>query len=78
VAQGDLLVEQGSLDEARRAYQLAIVDSPFVLEPHLGLAKVLEETGDPKGALQEYREAVKFDPGNAEITAAIERLEANS
>lgn len=78
VAQGDLLVERGSLDGARRAYQLAIVDSPFVLEPHLGLARVLEETGDPKGALQEYREAARFDPGNTEITAAIERLEGDA
>lgn len=74
VAHGDLLVEQGAMDEARRAYQLAIVDSPFIVESHLGLARVLEETGDLKGALQEYEEAAKFDPGNPEIEAAIERL----
>jgi tetratricopeptide (TPR) repeat protein len=74
VAHGDLLVQQGAIDEARRAYQLAIVDSPFIVESHLGLARVLEETGDLKGALQEYEEAAKFDPGNPEIEAAIERL----
>lgn len=74
VAHGDLLVEQGAMDEARRAYQLAIVDSPFIVESHLGLARVLEETGDLRGALQEYEEAAKFDPGNPEIEAAIERL----
>jgi tetratricopeptide (TPR) repeat protein len=74
VANGDLLVQQGAMDEARRAYQLAIVDSPFIVESHLGLARVLEETGDLKGALQEYEEAAKFDPGNPEIEAAIERL----
>jgi tetratricopeptide (TPR) repeat protein len=78
VARGDLLVELDALEEARRAYQLAVVDSPYVLEAHLGLAKVLEATDDPKGALQEYREAIKFDPGNAEIEAAIERLEEES
>lgn len=75
VAQGDLLVVAGDLEGARRAYQLAIVDSPFIVEAHLGLAKVLEQTGDPKGALQEYREAARFDPGNPDIEAAIERLE---
>lgn len=74
VAHGDLLVEQGAWDEARRAYQLAIVDSPFVVESHLGLAKVLEETGDLKGALQEYEAAARFDPANPDIEAAIERL----
>lgn len=74
VAHGDLLVDQGAWDEARRAYQLAIVDSPFIVESHLGLARVLEETGDRKGALQEYEAAAEFDPGNPEIEAAIERL----
>ena len=67
VAHGDLLVEQGDWDEARRAYQLAIVDSPFVVESHLGLARVLEETGDLKGARQEYEAAAQFDPGNTTI-----------
>lgn len=78
VARGDLLMEAGAMEEARRAYQLAIVDSPYVLEAHLGLAKTLEQTGDTKLALQEYREALKFDPGNADIEAAIERLEGES
>jgi Tfp pilus assembly protein PilF len=42
----------------------------------VGLAKALEALGDTKGALQEYRRALQFDPGNAEIENAIHRLNA--
>ncbi len=78
VAAGDLLVEQGDAESASTAYRRAIANAPYVFDAHLGLARALEALGDDAGALKEYREAARFDPSNAEVAAAIFRLEAAS
>jgi tetratricopeptide (TPR) repeat protein len=76
IAEGDLLLKRGDAEGAETAYRRAIGDSPFIVEAHVGLAKALEALGDTKSALQEYRRALEFDPGNAEIENAIHRLNA--
>lgn len=74
IAEGDVLLDQGDAVGAKRAYERAIGDSPFIIEAHVGLARALEALGDPKGALKEYRRAATFDPTDTAITNAIARL----
>ncbi len=75
IALGDLLMEKGDAASARDAYEKAVADAPFLLDAHLGLAKALEALGEKGRALEEYRSALRFDPGNEEIKKAIARLE---
>jgi len=75
---GDLLMAQGDTAGAKRAYSRAVGDSPITFDAHLGLAKALEALGDTEGALAEYQEASQYDPSNAEIAAAIARLQAGN
>jgi tetratricopeptide (TPR) repeat protein len=74
IATGDLLFADGDLNGAKAAYEAAVADLPYIIDSHVGLAKTLEALDDPKGALKEYRAALRFDPENAEITAAISRV----
>ena len=76
VAWGDLLLERGDIKAAKKAYRVAIVDAPYVIEAHVGMAKVFEALDDEAAALAEYRYAEQFSPGDPAITAEIERLEA--
>lgn len=74
IAQGDLLMAQGDPEGARGVYEAAIADTPFIIDSHLGLARALEALGEEEAALDEYREAARFDPDNQEIADAITRL----
>jgi tetratricopeptide (TPR) repeat protein len=74
VAQGDLLMSQGDAQAAKVAYEKAVAFGPFTFDAHLGLAKALEALGETEAALEEYREAGRFDPTNQEIADAIDRL----
>ena len=76
VYEGDLLMKQGDLVGAKKAYRRATGDSPITFDAHLGLARALEALGDGEGALIEYQEAAQYDPSNAEIADAIARLQA--
>jgi tetratricopeptide (TPR) repeat protein len=75
IAQGDLMVEQGDLGSARDAYRRSIIFNPFTYDAHFGYASVLEQTGDLDAALDEYREAGRFAPGDEAVAEAIARLE---
>lgn len=75
-ALGDLLYEQGSYKAAKKAYLLALADSPIVIEAQAGLARTLLELGDGEGALEHFKEALRMDPGNDEIKQQIAELEA--
>lgn len=74
VAEGDILLSLEAFERARRVFQRAIVDAPFILEAHGGLGQALEALGDTDGALAQYEEALRFDPDNAELLEAVERL----
>jgi tetratricopeptide (TPR) repeat protein len=78
IARGDIFLQQDDAASARTAYRKAVIDSPFILEAHLGLAKALEALGDRAGALAEYEQAASFDPTNEEIAQAIERLKSRA
>ncbi|MGZ8578151.1 MAG: tetratricopeptide repeat protein [Actinomycetota bacterium] len=74
VAAGDLLLADGDAEGAKDAYRRSIADVSYLFESHFGLAQALEELGEAKAALEEYRKAGRFDPGNVDIQEAIERL----
>jgi Flp pilus assembly protein TadD len=77
-AEGKLLLAQGDAQAASGAFRRAIADVPYLMDAHLGLARALEALGDTEGALQEYRDALRFDPSNQEIAAAIQRLQSGA
>lgn len=74
VALGDVQMRLGDLEAAKGSYRRAVADVPYLLDAHLGLARALEALGDRAGALREYEQAQRFDPGNPEIALAIEAL----
>jgi len=41
--------------------------------PHYRLAQLLEKNGEPRKALNQYREAANLAPGNHEFQEAYER-----
>lgn len=77
VAAGDLLLKSGQAERAKDAYRRAIADVPFLFDAHFGLARALEALGDDEGALEQYREAARYDPSNQAAVEAIARLEGN-
>ena len=74
VYEGDLLMQQGQAGAAKKAYRRATLDAPVAFDAHLGLARALEALGNEADALEEYEEAARYDPSNAEIAEAIARL----
>lgn len=74
VALGDAQMRLGDPEAAKGSYRRAVADVPYLLDAHLGLARALEALGDRAGALREYEQARRFDPGNPEIARAIEAL----
>lgn len=78
VTLGDLHMTLGDVDEAVRAYRMAVADAPFVIEGHLGLAKAYEALGETEKAVKEYRSAARFAPDHPEVVAGLERLGAEA
>ena len=70
----------GFLDLARGNSARALALDPTLVEGHLALALILQQTGNEQGALDEAARALKYDPSNpqvslrqAEIYKALER-----
>jgi tetratricopeptide (TPR) repeat protein len=75
IALGDFLLDQGDAEGARDAYRRSIAETSYLYDSHVGLAKALQQLGDTKGAIKEYREALRFAPGDKDLEAAIARLQ---
>ena len=56
--------DPGALDLARGNCGIALKIDPGMVDAHLARASVLEQTGDVKGALDEYATALSLDPSN--------------
>lgn len=78
VTLGDLQLSLGDVEDAVRAYRIAVADAPYVLEGHLGLAKAYEALGETEKAVKEYRSAARFAPDHPEVVAGLERLGAEA
>ena len=60
----DTRLEPAALDLARANCATALKLDPTLVEGHLALAMVLEDTGNDKAALAEYAQALAIDPAN--------------
>ncbi|MEN8113313.1 MAG: tetratricopeptide repeat protein [Actinomycetota bacterium] len=76
MALGDLRMAQGDADGARKAYEGAVANAPYIYTAHFGLAQALEALGDIDGAIEQYRRAADFNPSSPEVAAALARLDA--
>jgi tetratricopeptide (TPR) repeat protein len=69
------LVDAGRRSEALDAFTRAVVENPAAPEPHLQLARLLEEEGRLDEALERYRHVVHLGAGGPEIERRIGDLE---
>jgi tetratricopeptide (TPR) repeat protein len=74
IAMGDFLMAGGDFEGARDAYQGSVADVPYLFDSHYGLAQAFEQLGETKQAIKEYKEALRFAPGDERITEALKRL----
>ena len=78
IAEGDFLLAQGDAEGAKEAYRRSIADASFLFDSHYGLAQALEQLGETKAAIKEYRAAERFSPDDPRIEEAIARLQDQS
>ncbi len=62
-------------EKATAAYRTAIRLKPASVDAHVGLARMLIETGDVEGANKAIRQALKLNPRHAEAAAVDGRLQ---
>ena len=74
IALGEFLLSRDDAEGAKAAFRRSIADVPYLFDSHVGLARALEQLGERKAALEEYRSAERFAPGHPDVVAAIERL----
>jgi tetratricopeptide (TPR) repeat protein len=67
-------VTAGDLTSAIATYRDLLSKVPALTTGYLRVGALLEQKGDPAGALETYRELVRLEPDNARATAAIARL----
>lgn len=56
--------DQGALELARANCERALTLEPDLVEGHLALGGVLQQSGDEQGALNEFAKVLKLDPSN--------------
>lgn len=71
---GTLFYRMGNYQEAAKYYRQAIELSPNYAAAHLELARTLEALGDAKGAFDEYKEALQYDPQLVQANFGYGRL----
>ena len=78
IALGDLHLSNERYERAVSAYRRALAFNPFLFDGHFGLGSAYEALGRDADALKEYKEAKRFDPTNADVAAAIDRVHAST
>jgi len=74
VAEGQLALDQGELDQARTKFRHALALEPEFGEAEHLLGTVLEKQGDAEGALAAYRKALELNPGDVSAREKIAAL----
>ena len=65
IDEGNVLEQQGRMEEAMQRYEHAIRMAPKLARAHLNRGNVLQERGDVAGALEAYAKALVHDPNYA-------------
>jgi predicted O-linked N-acetylglucosamine transferase (SPINDLY family) len=65
IDEGNVLEQQGRVEEAMQRYEAALRTSPKLARAHLNRGNVLQEKGDLEGALDAYAKALVHDPNYA-------------
>jgi Tfp pilus assembly protein PilF len=71
---GSIYLTWKDLPRAEHAFRSALHEDPFDSEAHFGLAKVLESTGHPADALNQYDKGLQMDPSDTTAKTAVARL----
>lgn len=71
LAQGQILLREGKLDEAAAALQTTLKLRPDDAEAHYTLGNVWQRKGETEAAIVEYQTAIKLAPGNPETHNAL-------
>jgi Tfp pilus assembly protein PilF len=75
---GDIYVAWQDTPRAAQALRHAIGANPFDGHAHIALAEILESSGRPKEALQEYESGLETNPLDPVAKAAVARLRADA
>jgi tetratricopeptide (TPR) repeat protein len=77
--EGDTYAREGKLDEALRAYQMALQVDPDLIPAYLRTGDILLQQGEFQRAVEQYQEALNREPDYAEahikLGFALSRLE---
>jgi tetratricopeptide (TPR) repeat protein len=73
-ALGAALAKSGKLDEAERAYNVAIAADPTFAPPYVALAELAEKRGDVASARKSAAEALAYQPDSKGALALAKRL----
>jgi tetratricopeptide (TPR) repeat protein/predicted Ser/Thr protein kinase len=77
--EGDTYAREGKLDEALRAYQMALQVDPDLIPAYLRTGDILLQQGEFQRAVEQYQEALNREPDDAEahikLAFALSRLE---
>ena len=71
VQRGQLAIAKGQFDSARNAFERAVELDGKNGQAHAGLARVAEHHKDFSAAADQYRAAVRYDPGNFEYAMGL-------
>ena len=71
---GDVLVEQGKMDEAAAEFREAIRIDPNLAEAHVYLGTILGHQTKLDEAIAEFREAIRIEPNLAEAHAYLGKV----
>jgi len=77
-AWGDMLTEQGLIDDAIVQYEAAVVIAPHEPKLHAKLAALYEKAGEPAKARAQAAEALKLDPISEANLSKVRELEENT
>jgi tetratricopeptide (TPR) repeat protein len=71
---GDVLVDQGKMDEAAAEFREALQVDPELAEAHVYLGTILGHQGKLEEAVGEFREAIRIDPALSEAHAYLGKV----
>lgn len=72
--EGIAQLRAGNLPEARRAFERAVREDPFVPRLHVAVGRAAQEAGDDFGAIAAYERAIELQPDLLDVLRALASL----